>query len=109
LSNRRKYPHGATSVAIRQRPVSGVGERLVTNGRSQRQASAHHFRPKAGAVAWFGVYDVWKGDGERAITLAIVTTDGSTERRAVSQPHAGRARGLTIYDWMRSTPTRPRR
>jgi len=73
------------TVSHSPKPGSGVGERLVRMAEDQRQRrkAALPIRRKAEPFALVGVYDVWKGDGERAITsFAIVHHRCSTERRA---------------------------
>jgi len=107
LSNRRKYPHGATyrePFAKRRCLVSASGwyEWQKISAKAKRP---YHFRPKAEPFALVGVYDVWKGDGERAITsFAIVTTDAAP---SVAQYHNRMPVVLEdsqFDDWMRSTP-----
>ena len=64
-----------------------------------------HMRAKATPFALAGVYDVWKGDGGRAIaSLAIVTTDAAP---SVSRYHNRMPAVLEdsqFDDWMRGTP-----
>ena len=52
---------------------------------SSKAKRPYHFKPKTEPFAFAGVYDVWKGDGGRAITsFAIVTTDAAP---SVAQYH----------------------
>jgi putative SOS response-associated peptidase YedK len=72
---------------------------------SPKAKRPYHFRPKAEPFAFAGVYDVWKGDGGRAITsFAIVTTDAAP---SVAQYHNRMPvvpEDSQFDDWMRSTP-----
>jgi hypothetical protein len=55
-------------------PASGVEWQKI----SAKAKRPYHFRPKAEPFAFAGIYDVWKGDGGRAITsFSIVTTDAA--------------------------------
>jgi putative SOS response-associated peptidase YedK len=64
-----------------------------------------HMCAKATLFALAGVYDVWKGDGGKAITsFAIVTTDAAP---SVAQYHNRMPVVLDdsqFDDWMRGTP-----
>ena len=64
-----------------------------------------HIWPKASRSPSAGVYDVWKGDGGKAITsFAIVTTDAAP---SVAQYHDRMPVVLDdsqFDDWMRGTP-----
>jgi putative SOS response-associated peptidase YedK len=56
-------------------PATGWYEWQKINAKTKRP---YHFKPKAEPFSFAGVYDVWKGDGGRAITsFAIVTTDAA--------------------------------
>jgi putative SOS response-associated peptidase YedK len=62
-------------------------------------------RPKTSPFAFAGVYDVWKGDGGRAITsFAIVVTDAAP---SIAKIHDRMPVVLDDADfdlWMRGTP-----
>ena len=77
-------------------------QKLDEKGRKKRP---YHFKPKAEPFALAGVYDVWRGDGGRAITsFAIVTTDAAP---SVTQYHNRMPVVLgdaQFDDWMRGTP-----
>ena len=77
-------------------------QKLDEKGKRKRP---YHFKPKAEPFALAGVYDVWKGDGGRAITsFAIVTTDAAS---SVAQYHNRMPVVLDdtqFDDWMRGTP-----
>jgi putative SOS response-associated peptidase YedK len=64
-----------------------------------------HMRAEATPFAFAGVYDVWKGDGGRAVTsFAIVTTPAAS---SVMQYHDRMPLALEesqFDDWMRGTP-----
>jgi putative SOS response-associated peptidase YedK len=83
-------------------PATGWYEWQKVNAKTKRP---YHFRPKAEPFAFAGVYDVWKGDGGRAITsFAIVTTDATP---SVSQYHNRMPVVLDdsqFDEWMRGAP-----
>ena len=57
-------------------------QKLDEKGKKKRP---YHFKPKIEPFALAGVYDVWKGDGGRAITsFAIVTTTRHQTSRSIT-------------------------
>ena len=83
-------------------PASGWYEWQKLDAKKKRPI---HMCPKAEPFALAGIYDVWKGDGGRAITsFAIVTTDAAP---SVAQYHNRMPVALDnseFDDWMRGTP-----
>ena len=64
-----------------------------------------HFQPTATPFAFGGVYDVWKGDGGRAITsFAIVTTDAAPGTRQYHDRMPLVLEEQQFEDWMRGPP-----
>jgi putative SOS response-associated peptidase YedK len=64
----------------------------------------YHFKPKAEPFTLAGVYDVWKGDGGKAITsFAIVTTDAVPSTRQYHDRMPVVLEDSQFDDWMRGT------
>jgi putative SOS response-associated peptidase YedK len=95
------------SRALQEAAMPCGDNRLVRVAEARREGqekAAYHFKPKAEPFALAGVYDVWRGDGGRAITsFAIVTTDAAS---SVAQYHNRMPVVLddAQFDWMRGTP-----
>ena len=85
-------------------PASGWYEwqKLDEKGKKKRP---YHFKPKAEPFALAGVYDVWRGDGGRAITsFAIVTTDAAPSVKQYHHRMPVVLDDAQFDDWMRGTP-----
>jgi putative SOS response-associated peptidase YedK len=83
-------------------PASGWYEWQKVTARSKRP---FHFQPKAEPFAFAGVYDVWKGDGGRAITsFAIVTTEAAPSTASYHDRMPLVLEGSQFDDWMRGPP-----
>jgi putative SOS response-associated peptidase YedK len=83
-------------------PASGWYEWQKVTARSKRP---FHFQPKAEPFAFAGVYDVWKGDGGRAITsFAIVTTEAAPSTASYHDRMPLVLEEIQFDDWMRGPP-----
>jgi putative SOS response-associated peptidase YedK len=64
-----------------------------------------HFQPKAALFAFGGVYDMWKGDGGKAvISFSIVTTDAAPATKAYHHRMPLVLEESGFEDWMRGPP-----
>ena len=101
--SKQRRPAASSSVSI----AVCVLRRAGTNGRNldAKKKRPMHMCARATPFALAGVYDVWKGDGGKAITsFAIVTTDAAP---SVAQYHNRMPVVLDdsqFDDWMRDTP-----
>ena len=94
------HPLGIEPFKTRRCPATGWYEWQKTGAKSK---TPFHFRPKATPFAFAGVYDIWKGDGGRAITsFAIVTTDAATSTRQYHDRMLLVLDESQFDDWMRA-------
>lgn len=64
-----------------------------------------HFRPAARPFGFAGVYDIWKGDGGKAVTsFAIVTTDAAPATAPYHDRMPLVLEEAQFDDWMRAPP-----
>jgi putative SOS response-associated peptidase YedK len=83
-------------------PATGWYEWMKTGPKTKQP---HHFQPTARPFALAGVYDVWKGDGGKAITsFAIVTTDAALSAARYHERMPMVLDESQFEDWMRGPP-----
>jgi putative SOS response-associated peptidase YedK len=74
---------------------------------SSKAKQPFHFQPTARPFAFGGVYDVWKGDGGKAIiSFAIVTTEAAPATRAYHDRMPLVLEESQFEDWMRGPAER---
>lgn len=83
-------------------PASGWYEWQKIDAKRKRP---YHMLPKASPFAFAGVYDVWKGDGGRAITgFAIVVTDAAPSIAKIHDRMPVVLDDAQFDEWTRGTP-----
>ena len=83
-------------------PATGWYEWQKTGPKTKRP---WHFQPSAKPFAFAGVYDIWKGDGGKAITsFAIVTTAAAPGTAAYHDRMPLVLEEKQFEDWMRGPP-----
>lgn len=83
-------------------PATGWYEWMKTGPKTRQP---FHFQPAARPFAFAGVYDIWKGDGGKAVTsFAIVTTDAAPATARYHDRMPVVLDESQFEDWMRGPP-----
>lgn len=72
---------------------------------SAKAKKPFHFQPSDGPFAFAGVYDVWKGDGDKAVTSFAIVTTAAAPATAAYHDRMPLVLGESQFeDWMRGPP-----